>query len=118
MIVEDDNEIRDILKEAIELTSYQAITASNGKEALQLLSQSEKLPNLILLDLMMPIMNGWEFAAEVKKNKILAAIPILVVSAFVDKAGTIDCVGFIEKPIVLNDFLALIEKHLNEGSHD
>lgn len=115
MIVEDDIEISKILKETLELAAYQTMTAANGKIALELLTQSKRLPDLILLDLMMPVMNGWEFATEVKKNKRLASIPILVISAFVDKADSIDCVGFIQKPINLSELLSIVKSHLDEG---
>lgn len=118
MIIEDDIEIRSILEETLEFYSYETLAAANGKEALEILLHSEYLPQLILLDLMMPIMNGWEFAKEIKKHKRLASIPILVVSAFVDQADSIECEGFIEKPINMKKFLVRIESQLGKSIHD
>lgn len=118
MIIEDDIEIRNILEETLEFYSYETISAANGKEALEILTRSKSLPQLILLDLMMPVMNGWEFAAEIKKHKNLAEIPILVVSAFVDKANSIDCVGFIEKPFMVNKLLESVKSHAMKAVHD
>lgn len=109
MIIEDDIEIRNILEETLEFYSYETIAAANGREALEILKHSKNLPQLILLDLMMPIMNGWDFAKEIKNHKELTGIPILVVSAFVDKASSIECVGFIEKPIIMDKFLTRVE---------
>jgi CheY-like chemotaxis protein len=117
MIVEDDVEINEILKETLELASYKTISASNGKEALAILNKTKWLPDLILLDLMMPVMNGWEFAAAAKQNRKFASIPILVISAFIDNATFVDSVGYLEKPIILSQLLSVVESHLHEGEH-
>lgn len=117
MIVEDDVEINEILKETLELASYKTISASNGKEALTILNKTKCLPDLILLDLMMPVMNGWEFAAAAKQNRKFANIPILVISAFIDNATFVDSVGYLEKPIILSQLLSVVESHLHEGEH-
>lgn len=81
LLVEDDPEIRESLKEALELEGYDVVPAANGREALDRLAHERK-PCLILLDLMMPVMNGWEFAEALQGNAELAAIPIIVVTAF------------------------------------
>ena len=117
MIVEDDVEISEILKETLELALYKTLTASNGKEALELLNKTKQLPDLILLDLMMPVMNGWEFAAAVKQNRKFTAIPILVVSAFIDNATFLDSVGYLEKPIILSELLSVVKSHLCKGGN-
>jgi CheY-like chemotaxis protein len=80
LLVEDDREIRESLQDALELEGYEVLGASNGREALDTLSTRK--PCLILLDLMMPVMNGWEFAEAVQGNAELAGIPIVVVTAF------------------------------------
>lgn len=112
MIIEDDEDIREILKETLELESYKVEIAVNGQDALDKLSQSKVLPDLILLDLMMPVMNGWEFSLAAQKDSRLSKIPIIVVSAYVDQAENIKCEGFIEKPIILNDLLNVLRSHL------
>jgi CheY-like chemotaxis protein len=81
LLVEDDAEIRESLKDALELEGYEIVTASNGRDALDRLPTMRK-PCLILLDLMMPVMNGWEFAEALQGDADLASIPIVVVTAF------------------------------------
>ena len=81
LLVEDDQEIRESLKDALEMEGYEIVTASNGREALDTLPTMRK-PCLILLDLMMPVMNGWEFAEALQGDAELAEIPIVVVTAF------------------------------------
>jgi len=81
LLVEDEPEIRESLKDALESEGYEVVTASNGQEALDVLSTIRK-PCLILLDLMMPVMNGWEFAEALQADSELAEIPIIVVTAF------------------------------------
>ncbi|MEO5968809.1 MAG: response regulator [Bdellovibrionia bacterium] len=84
LLVEDDEGIRDVLKLALEMKNYTVATASNGQEALDLL-KSSALPNLILLDLMMPLMDGWTFAEITGQTAELRAIPIIIVSAYVNQ---------------------------------
>jgi len=81
LLVEDEPEIRESLKDALEMEGYEIVTATNGREALDVLSTMGK-PCLILLDLMMPVMNGWEFAEALQGDAELAEIPIVVVTAF------------------------------------
>src|SRR5690349_4170946 len=85
LIVEDDQEIRRSLKETLEDEAYIVFTASTGAEALDLLRQMGQRPSLILLDLMMPGMNGWRFLEEMRREGVMA-IPIVIVSAFENTA--------------------------------
>ncbi len=89
LVVEDDSAVRDTFKLVLELEGYRVETAENGREALVLLSESEA-PCLILLDLMMPEMNGWEMARLLQRDKRLAAIPLVVVTAFSEQAGNVE----------------------------
>jgi CheY-like chemotaxis protein len=85
LIVEDDADIRDTLQQILEIEGFTVATADNGRDALdRLLHESQ--PCLILLDLMMPVMNGWEFLQVLKHQHqhVLATIPIVVVSAAAD----------------------------------
>jgi CheY-like chemotaxis protein len=88
MIVEDEADLRDTLKDVLELYGYRVITAANGAEALQQLESRRNggRPCLILLDLMMPVMNGWELLDRLRDGSRpeLAAIPVVVVSAAAD----------------------------------
>ncbi len=107
MVVDDDESIRSILEISLELEGYNVVTATNGKEALKLLVKSENC-QLILLDLMMPVMNGWEFVEEIKKLRIYSNIPIILVTASGDSATDINVHKIVCKPIPLIDLLKII----------
>jgi CheY-like chemotaxis protein len=109
LIVEDDEGIRETLQYALELEGYQVQTASNGQEGLQRLGQMEP-PCLVLLDLMMPVMNGWEFADALSHNITLATIPIVVVSAYSERANAIRSREIIKKPVDLDVLFQTVRK--------
>ncbi|MGK5088441.1 response regulator [Bdellovibrionota bacterium FG-2] len=108
LVVEDDDGIQEMLKIFLELEGYSVFTASNGKDGLEVLQRIPR-PSLILLDLMMPVMNGWEFAAEIQKDAALATIPIVVVTAYGNRADTIQARKVIEKPIDLEKLLGAVQ---------
>lgn len=103
LIVEDDKDIRDILKTSLELEGYNITTAENGKVGLEILP-SMNTPCMILLDLMMPVMDGWAFVEAISKDMKLAAIPIVVVTAFSKErtSGLKKIKSIIKKPINLD----------------
>jgi CheY-like chemotaxis protein len=112
LIVEDDLAIREALTEILEDEGYQVTGAANGQEAIQALRGSA-LPCLILLDLMMPVMNGWQFRAEQKQDPALAPVPVVIISADSDlrtKATTLEAVDFLQKPIQLTRLLDTVEQ--------
>jgi CheY-like chemotaxis protein len=110
LVVEDNKEIQESLKIALEVEGYNIYTADNGKEAMERLGKIPT-PCMILLDLMMPVMNGWEFMEAVNKDIMLSTIPVVVVSAFGDKKGTPKTDGYIQKPIDLDALLNTVSKH-------
>jgi CheY-like chemotaxis protein len=81
LVVEDDPDIRASVCEILEDEGFQTVSAANGKEALATLRTLAPLPRLILLDLMMPIMNGWEFYELISRDKTVSFIPVVVMSA-------------------------------------
>ena len=109
LIVEDDPNIQDVLMLALEFEGYKVVAANNGREALDLLPQLN--PGLILLDLMMPIMNGWEFVEEIKKLDSYKDIPIVVISAYSERAINIECTEFVQKPLELETLLSAVKRH-------
>lgn len=109
LIVEDDESIRETLQAVLELEGHDVLTAENGQEGLNLLATHPK-PCLILLDLMMPVMNGWEFAATIEKDAKLASIPVIIVSAYNDKATNIKSIASLKKPIDLRSLNETIKK--------
>lgn len=113
LVVEDESDIREIFKLILEADGYRVETAANGQEALNCLKILPP-PNLILLDLMMPVMNGWEFLQMRESMPQLKEIPIVVISAFLDKlqpGGVLDgAAGFLRKPFDINAVLEMIKK--------
>lgn len=102
MVVDDDLGIREMLTMALEDEGYQVATASNGLDAITQLRQGMTLPCLILLDLNMPIMTGWEFRREQTHDPVLTPIPVVVVSAdrsLQQQRPSIGAAGFLAKPI-------------------
>lgn len=113
LIVEDDANIRDVLKLALEFEGYEVVSAKNGKEGLDLLLPTD--PGLILLDLMMPVMNGWEFVEQLKQKNLFAKYPVIVVSAYSERAKAIDCKDFVLKPLELEHLLNSVKENYGTG---
>ncbi len=111
LVVDDDPDILEALSEILEAEGFEIRRARNGKEALERLEPDP--PRLILLDLMMPVMDGWEFAQRLKQRPKVAAIPIIVLSAdrnVSNKAAEIGAVGHLAKPFELNDLLDMVRR--------
>lgn len=112
LIVEDEKIILDTLKDFLESEDYLVLMAGNGLIALEVLETSE-MPHLILLDMKMPKMNGWEFA-KAFAEKYNNAAPIIVTTAAVDaqqRAKDINAIDWVEKPFHLDILLAKIKMH-------
>lgn len=118
LVIEDDNDIRTTLKMLLELEGYRVFTAQNGREGLELLSNCPE-PCLILLDMMMPEMNGWEFMEVRRHTQVLASIPVIVVSAAASMSGRPGLPpgtdGYIKKPVDLEKLLAEVSRHCPAG---
>jgi signal transduction histidine kinase len=105
LLVEDDGAIRSALAEALADESFHVTTANDGREALDRL-HGAALPDAIILDLMMPVMDGWEFRVEQRADPALADIPLLAMSADVSaKARAIAADGYVRKPVDFPDLL-------------
>jgi CheY-like chemotaxis protein len=116
LLVEDDFDMRDALIPILEYEGHRVVGAANGREALDQLRAGPK-PSLILLDLMMPVMNGTEFRAELLRDPALASIPVVVVSADPaarSKAKVMGAVGCIEKPLNIDALLSQVRQSLPE----
>src|SRR5262249_48304507 len=106
LIVDDDQDICDTVQIILELRGYRVVTASDGAEALHLLRNGER-PCLILLDLMMPGMNGTQFREEQLRDSALASIPVLILSGdgrVAEKAAPLHAEG-LGKPLHLQTLL-------------
>lgn len=114
LVIEDDEDILDILKTFLEIEGYKVKTALNGRIGLELLPQMEK-PCLILLDLMMPVMDGWAFTEALEQDVVLACIPVVVVTAFSEKATSIKLArSIIKKPVDIDVLLRIVEQYCGE----
>jgi len=111
LIVDDDESIREVMSMMLEIENFEIILAENGKDALTKLAEAPILPCLILLDLMMPVMNGWQFVEEKEKVDAFAAIPVVVVTAFRDKADSIKADDIVLKPIEYEGLLKTVRKY-------
>ncbi len=112
LVVEDDADILFTLKLFLESENYHVLTAENGLVALQILEKN-KMPNIILIDMKMPVMSGWEFV-KFFKIKYDQKIPIIVMSAAADtaqRAKDIDATDWTTKPFDLNLLLKKIKQH-------
>jgi len=113
LIVEDHPGIREALGDMLREEGYEVDTARDGHEALDYLT-SNPAPHLILLDLMMPGMSGWDFAALRQQNERLAHVPVVVLSGVEDiqeEAPLLQVDGFLRKPIDPNILLQVVEMY-------
>ena len=118
LIVEDDPELLLSLSAVVQSEGFEVACARHGLEALGRLRGGAR-PSLILLDLMMPIMNGWQFRYEQRQDSDLAKIPVVVVSAKSDSqqhAAWLEADGYISKPIDLNLLLDTLHRYC-DGEH-
>jgi CheY-like chemotaxis protein len=105
LVVEDDVETQEVLWGCLTEEGYEVHAAHSGKHALRLLGTIER-PVAILVDLMMPVMDGWDFVAVLRDHATYADIPVTVVSAFADKAP--EGVDYLSKPVALTDLLRVL----------
>jgi CheY-like chemotaxis protein len=113
LVIDDDADIRYALVGALKEQGYRAISAANGLEALEVLRTLPTPPSVILLDLMMPVMNGWEFRAEQQRDPLLSKIPVIVCTArenVGEEALKVSASGYVGKPFLLQDLLQEIGK--------
>lgn len=110
-IVEDDADTREMLGRFLELEGFAVEMAANGEQALQQLSQGVQA-NVILLDLMMPVMDGWQFRQEQVRRAELASIPVIVVSAAGrERIARIDADSYLSKPVDLEELLERVTRY-------
>jgi len=113
LVVEDDVDTRSALVEVLEDGNYRLLTAENGKVALDALRAARCPPCVILLDVMMPVMDGMQFRIEQEKDPTLKKIPVVVLSAHADavaSATQMGAAGFLKKPVDLGDLLRTVEQ--------
>lgn len=110
LVIEDDEEIRESLRDVLESENYDVTTAANGREGLARLGAIEE-PCVILLDLMMPVMSGGEFLMALQGTDH-ASTPVVVVSAWPQEASLLRsrAQGFLHKPVGLDTLLSEVSR--------
>lgn len=111
LIVEDDQDLREMMAQLLSLEGFRAASVANGREALDYLQDAET-PRLILLDLMMPVMDGWEFRRLQQADPALRSVPVIVLSALDQARATgLDATAFLKKPLDFDRLLALVRTY-------
>ena len=119
-VVEDEEMIRDSIVEFLDEHGYQAVGAADGQDALEKLAVADLLPCLILLDLMMPVMDGRSFREEQLRTPDIARIPVVLFSAYRDLtkiAADLHAAGYLDKPLKLANLLRLVQEHCANGGN-
>ncbi|MCS6840413.1 MAG: response regulator [Roseiflexus sp.] len=120
LVADDFFENRDILCRMLELVGHQTVSASNGQEALEL--AQAHCPDIILMDLSMPVLDGWEATAQIKARDDLRHIPVLAVTGHVtpheiQRAFEVGCIDYIAKPIDFERLIGKVTAILNGSSN-
>jgi DNA-binding response OmpR family regulator len=105
LVIDDDPDIREAVTEVLSLEGHEVVTASEGEQGLvrcRLLR-----PDLVLLDLMMPGMNGWDFLKALRRDELLGRVPVVVVSAL-GRVPELPVSGYLPKPFGLDALIALV----------
>lgn len=111
LVVEDDRDLREILGEALQLEGFEVVCVENGQAALRYLEGAGR-PCVILLDLMMPVMDGWTFREEISKDQSLADIPVVVMTAAGSaRARTIDSNATLYKPLDMTVVVDVLQEY-------
>lgn len=113
LVVDDELTIRDVIADALQLEGYPVATAANGIEALEVVAR--EAPTIVLLDMRMPLMDGWAFTQELRARGL--RVPIIVLTAAQNAKRWADEIGaqaYLAKPFDLNDLLALVDRFCQE----
>jgi len=117
MVVDDEPDILTTVGQMLEMSGYEVIRAADGKQCLRLLNESSSNPDLIVLDIMMPDVSGWDVAAKLKENPEWRSIPIVFLTAKGDTMsigmGGMASVDYIVKPFDVKDLILRIQKVLD-----
>ena len=109
LIVEDEEDLREMMRDALELSGFTVVTAQEGQDALEKISKIEQLC-LVLLDLLMPGMNGWEFFEKLRQRPELAAVPVVVHSSLPNRAPA-GVTRVLQKPVLLDQLISVVREY-------
>ena len=114
LIVEDEEDLREMMREALVLKGYGVVTAEEGQEALRKLGSIDQLC-LVLLDLLMPGMNGWDFFAKLRERPELAHVPVIVHSSASDRAP-VGVTRVLQKPIAFERLISIVSEYCDASA--
>lgn len=121
MVVDDDPDILITIRNIFEREGYEVFTVDSGKKCYEMLKNNE-IPDLILLDIMMPGMSGWMISDRLKENPSWKNIPVVFLTvrtdSFAKKAASSLCEDYIEKPFDIEDLKKRIDKILKKSNSE
>jgi CheY-like chemotaxis protein len=112
LVVEDDPNLREVYADVLAAEGYEVSVAANGKEALAILSDGAARPCVVVLDLRMPVMDGWDLAARMRDSQQWQSLPIIVVAAHylvADEARRIGAAAWLQKPVSLTHLVSAVQ---------
>ena len=115
LVVDDDAELVTVMKGALESKSYDVIVAFNGKEGLE--KAKKEKPDLVILDILMPVMDGFMFADLFNKDPSLAKTPVIALTSFSESLGQpfpFEVCEYVLKPLKPKELIAKVEDHLKK----
>ena len=110
LVVEDEESIRETIRDVLELKGFKVFSATNGEEGITELRRMTEKPCVVLLDLMMPVKNGWQFLDVQRNDPKLSHIPVIICSAYEESAKSVHPDDYVSKPVQLKKLLLAIDK--------
>jgi CheY-like chemotaxis protein len=118
LVVDDDHAIRETLRAILEDEGYQVAVAANGREALERIEAAPTPPGLCIVDLVMPVLDGWGLCAELARRPALVAVPVVLVSANSQLDGPalgLTTVHLMRKPLSFDELLGYVQRYCRRG---
>jgi len=117
LVIDDDNELREALCDALEVEGYQVVCVEHGAAALDHLQSTQQPPCVILLDLMMPVMDGRAFREALLERPELAGIPVVLITAAGPKAAaSVSATTILHKPLRINNVIDVVREHCPDSA--
>ena len=110
LVVDDEVDIRETIADVLSSEGYDVDTAHNGAEALR--RMDAHAPDIVVVDLMMPVMNGWDFHERVRRDPTFASTPVVAVSAMLDNEASRRFNAYLRKPFDLDALLGVLHRCL------
>jgi CheY-like chemotaxis protein len=115
LIIDDDHDLRVLQRSVLEQMNYKVSTVTNGKDAIESLERFSTLPELIILDIQMPIMNGNDFLIYKNQNPALKKIPTLIIASNIEDCIEHELIQKLQKPVDLSDFISKVNDCLKNN---